>query len=476
MTAVHDRKTVFLTGATGNMGREVLHALRARGVPHHLRILVHPADRDKKSARTLIRDCGAEVIWGDLTRYEDVLRGVNGADWVLHVGAMVSPLADRLPELTHRVNVGGTAHIVKAIQAQPDPDRTRLIYIGTVAQTGSRMPPIHWGRTGDPIKISRFDHYAVTKTQAEAMVAESGLRYWVSLRQTAMAHEQIWKVFDPIMFHNPINGVFEWVTARDSGQLLARICDAPLADSFWRRFYNIGGGAACRVVNHDFMRDMFGALGIRDIRTVLRPNWFATRNFHGQWYSDSDVLERLIPYRSQSIQDFLQELGRAVPLLVRAVGRLAPGMIGRSIRRLAQGEGGPLHWVANQEAEQLGAYFGSREQWSALAADWDEFQVEFPSRIPQRLEHGFDESRPRESWTLHELREAARFRGGACSSSHFQDAYSKLEWRCALGHQFTMSPNLMLAGGHWCPTCMIDPDCYPQVADRSPFFRQVWQE
>lgn len=469
------RETVFLTGATGNMGREVLRGLRARADALHVRILVHPDDRDRTPARRLIRDSGAEVIYGDLTRYEDVSRGVTGADWVLHVGGLVSPLADRLPELTRRVNVEGTANIVRAIQAQPERDRIRLVYIGTVAQTGSRMPPIHWGRTGDPIKISRFDHYAVTKTQAEALVAESGLRYWVSLRQTAMAHAQIWKLFDPIMFHNPVNGVFEWVTARDSGRLLTNLCGAPPPDSFWRGFYNIGGGERCRVVNHQYMHAMFAALGIRDFRKVVHPNWFATRNFHGQWYSDSDQLERLIPYRSQSVEDFMDELAQAVPFVVKSIGRLAPGAISRRIRRLAEGEGGSLHWLVHEQLEQIKSFFGSREQWHSIG-DWNTFQLASPSRIPRPLEHGFDARQPKESWTLRDLHEAARFRGGACLSSHMDDPCERLHWRCALEHDFSMSANLMLAGGHWCPKCMIDPDCYERVAARSAFFRQVWQE
>ena len=44
------------------------------------------------------------------------------------------------------------------------------------------MPPIHWGRVGDPIKPSMFDYYAVSKVAAERYVIESGLKYWVSLR------------------------------------------------------------------------------------------------------------------------------------------------------------------------------------------------------------------------------------------------------------------------------------------------------
>lgn len=26
---------------------------------------------------------------------------------------------------------------------------TKFVYIGTVAETGDRMPPIHWGRVGN---------------------------------------------------------------------------------------------------------------------------------------------------------------------------------------------------------------------------------------------------------------------------------------------------------------------------------------
>jgi len=75
-----------------------------------------------------------------------------------------------------------------------------------------------------------------------------------------------------------------------------------------------------------------------------------------------------------------------------------------------------------------------------------------------------------------ELRAAADFRGGQCLADHVANPYTKLPWRCPLGHEFDMSANLMLAGGHWCPVCMIDPGCYARVAQLSPYFRQVWQE
>ena len=55
-------------------------------------------------------------------------------------------------------------------------------------------------------------------------MAESGLKHWVSLRQTGILYPGILKNFDPIMYHVPINGVLEWATIEDSGLLLANVC------------------------------------------------------------------------------------------------------------------------------------------------------------------------------------------------------------------------------------------------------------
>lgn len=469
------KKTVLLTGATGNMGGATLRELLQRSDRFRVKAFVLPREKDHRTLRRYAGHPGLEIVWGDLTNYQDVLRGVAGVEQVLHIGGMVSPLADRLPELTMAVNVGGARNLVAAIKAQPDPDRIELVYIGTVAQTGHRGPPIHWGRTGDPIKISRFDHYAVSKTQAEAIVAESGLKRWVSLRQTGIAHPNMWRIFDPIMFHSPFNAVLEWVSVDDAGRLAANICEDGVPSDVWRRFHNIGGGERMRVVNHEFASLMFGAMGVADFRTIVDADWFATGNFHGQWYSDSDKLERLIPFRRETMADVVSKLSRNVPLYVKAGARLAPGAARARIKRLATADGGPLHWLANDDQPHIDAYFGSREAWRAIPI-WERYEFAQPSRVPSKLDHGYDEAKPPEAWTLADLRHAAKFRGGACVAVSEHEPYKPADWICARGHAFSMTPNLMLRGGHWCPTCMVDPDTYGEVAGRSPFFAQVWGE
>ncbi|HUD90897.1 NAD-dependent epimerase/dehydratase family protein [Sphingobium sp.] len=466
------RKTIFMTGATGNMGREAVKRIAASRDALRLRILVRPEEKTHPVVREISKKGLAEIVWGDLTDAASIRSGVTGADVVLHVGALVSPLADRLPpEVVTRVNVGGARNIVDAIHQVGAPATTRLIYIGTVAETGSRNAPVHWGRCGDPIKISAYDHYAVTKTQAEAIVAQSGITHWVSLRQSGMAHYDMWKIFDPIMFHNPLNGVFEWSTANDSGRLMAAMCGDNLPAELWRGFYNIGGGATSRVVNHEFMAAQMG-----NYRKVLKPHWFATRNFHGQWYADSDRLQALVPFREQSLWDYFREAPRHTPWIARTVPKLLPSAVGTRIEKLAQAPDGSLHWFANDNRAKIQAYFGSRAAWEAIPCDWDSFVYAQPSRQPTLLDHGYDEGRAPDSWRIDDLRQAAEYRGGRCLAGSFDGADTPVQWQSAAGHRFMMTPRLYLKGGHWCPTTMVAPSSYDAEAARNPFFAQVWSE
>lgn len=468
------KKTVFLTGASGNMGREGLRELLARRDRYDIVALVLPTAADRKLMSVYQKEPGVRVVWGDLTRYEDVLSCVTGADYVLHVGGMVSPAADSKPERTARVNIGAVTNILQAIQAQPDPGRIRLVNIGSVAQTGDRNPPIHWGRTGDPIKIGVQDHYALTKTIAERMVVESGLRYWVSLRQTAIAHLRLLEGMDPIMFHVPVNGVFEWVTARDSGRLLANVCEDDVPEGFWRRVYNIGGGESCRMTNHEFMQRAFSSMGIVSPGKVCEANWYALGNFHGHWFEDSDALEGFLHFRSESMDAFFAQLGKRVRFRAWLAAAF-PSAVKRRIEKTAHSERGTLFWLEHGIEEMIRAAFGSREQWERIPP-WERFPFLQPSRTPSRLDHGYDETRPKADLNLGEMRRAAAFRGGECLSGAMArgDLGSPLQWGCCFGHRFAASPALILLAGHWCPECLAAGND-AEVAGRSAFLAQVWR-
>ncbi|MBQ4364895.1 MAG: NAD(P)-dependent oxidoreductase, partial [Clostridia bacterium] len=295
------KTTVFLTGSSGNMGFAAFKELYARRHMYHIVVLNRDSKKNRDKFAPYVGDPNVTLYWGDLTVYEDVLACVTGADYVLHVGGMVSPAADYFPKRTIFTNTTAMQNIVDAVKAQPDPDSIKVVYIGTVAETGDRNAPVHWGRCGDPIQISVYDHYAISKVMAERILADSGLRYWVSMRQTGILYADIIYNMEPIMYHVPINGMLEWATVEDSGRLMAKVCNARVPETFWRRFYNISSGHDYRLTNYEFEEYLLSAIGMRGkdvVKKLFDPQWFTLQNFHGQWYTDADELEEILHFRA----------------------------------------------------------------------------------------------------------------------------------------------------------------------------------
>ena len=116
------KKTVALTGSSGTMGWAGFKELYARKNEFNIVLLNRGSQKNRDKFAPYENDPSVKLIWGDLTNYDDVLELVTGADYVLHVGGMVSPAADYYPVKTQKTNVTAAQNIVKASKAQPDPD------------------------------------------------------------------------------------------------------------------------------------------------------------------------------------------------------------------------------------------------------------------------------------------------------------------------------------------------------------------
>ncbi len=501
------KTVVFLTGATGTMGYAGMQEILRYPDQYELRILARPSKKNKELLAPLTANPSPlTVIWGDLTNYEDVLKGVTGADIVLHVGGMVSPQADYRPKATLRTNITAANNITKAVLAQPEDKQPKVVYIGSVAQMGDRREPLHMGRAGDPICVSAYDHYGLTKALAERIITDSGIKTWVSLRQSGILYPAILKNYDPIMFHVPIRGVLEWATVEDSGRLLERVCRPDVPVKFWNNYYNIGSGKEYRLSNYEFECLLLDAIGCPKPEQIFNANWFTTRNFHGMWYIDGDKLEDMLHFRANvPVKAYFAQMAKAdsLPWGIKFaskthIAKLFPHCVKAAMWFMAnskehgtqwwikQVESGKLKVERDKAAKRVAAYYGTLEAYKAIP-DWKHMDLSHNSETPVLLDHGYDESKDVDQLTDAELNKAAAFRGGKYLGNDL--------WQCAQGHTFKASRRLILLGGHWCPDCFPFPYdeetiknqkseiinhkssipwAWDQEAKRNPFFAQLW--
>ncbi|MEA1884327.1 MAG: NAD-dependent epimerase/dehydratase family protein [Thermotogota bacterium] len=474
------QKCIFMTGATGNMGSHTLKELLKRSDRFIVRALVLDTQKERRKIARFRKHQNLEVVYGDMRDAALIESCINDVDFVLHIGALVSPMADKHPKSCMDINYGSTINIINAIKKQKNNDQIALVYIGTVGETGCRMPPIHWGRCGDPIKPSIFDYYSVSKVASERAVIESGLKKWVSLRQTGMLPINKAGLRDPIVFHQNLNNVLEWVTAEESGKLMANVCKPTVPDSFWKKCYNIGGGEQWRFTNYELMIKTMEALG-GDIRNCFDPRDFALFNFHGQWYTDSDRLNDILHFRCLDPNEYFQRKNRmirilhAIPLLKLVLP--SDKQLKKTYEKIKYPERGTGWMIENDKRDWIKAFFGSREKKNTIKS-WEEgYQLIHPPKTPTYLNHGYDESIPTHDLSVKDMEEAALFRGGHCLSTDMKkgDLYTPLKWQCHKGHVFEATPYLILKAGHWCPVCESKAWDYSERAKHNPFFAQVWK-
>jgi len=454
------KRKVLLTGASGSMGGEALEVLLERTDEIDLVLIVRPSTRNKGIFRKYRDNTSVHIVWGDLYDPRVARAAVEGVDVVLNPAALISPAADKNPEQAYRTNTGGTRNLIEAIKAQPDgADRIRLVSVGSVAMYGDRLPPRHAIKVGDPLKPCWGDHYALSKIAAEKAVIESGIKHWVSLRQTFIAIPNTFSLLDPIMFHQPLDTHMELITSQDAGYGLARVIDAP--DELFGRVYNMSGGPACRVVYDDYLREMLALAGLGDYRGVLEPHWFALQNFHCGYFADSHLLDAFLGHFRQPLAEHYAQFRAAFPAPLRFAGRAAPTAVVKAyLRRLAE----PLRWIDRDDEEHIRAFLGSRERW-AKVPDWEGLTL---------TKHDPDEALELSTPDLGQLssRALAELRGGECVTGAVEDRHEKIRWRCGLGHEWTASRALIEAG-HWCPGCAPPPWDYESMVAHDPLLAKV---
>jgi nucleoside-diphosphate-sugar epimerase len=172
-----DRKSIFLTGATGFLGSHLTARLLAEG--HHVSVLARPSKSASAKTRVeeILRDVGTNrfknlrVLEGDISAphlgLSDVLRSEVAAssDEMWHCAASLSFQQEDRAEI-FRMNVDGTRHVLDFVKEMPS---RRLHHVSTAYVAGNRSDVAL--ETEIDVGQSFKNAYEESKCQAELMIA-----------------------------------------------------------------------------------------------------------------------------------------------------------------------------------------------------------------------------------------------------------------------------------------------------------------
>lgn len=492
---------IVLTGATGNMGRETLKEILKIDEVELVRILVLPGD---KRYKILIKQNKTykhkiEIIFGNLKDQETCDRLVADIDYVLNLAAVIPPHSDKYPQRAIDCNEIGVNCLVSSIEKLDK--QPKLIHISTLALYGNRNHIHPFARVGDPLLVSPFDIYSATKLRGEFRVLESNVKMWAVIRQTAMLHMNMLKdnMSDGLMFHTCFNAPLEWVTAHDSGVLIANILKkdikGELKNEFWKKVFNLGGGLINRVTGYDTLNDGFKLIG-GGTKDFFSPYFNATRNFHGVWFYDSDRLNKLFNYLSQSVSDYWKQIGKKYGYY--KFGKIVPKSLIRKavIERLFKDDNSPAYWYAHNNEAKLIAYFGGKDEYEALKKiSWNEFNLLRENKTPdgksidynalrevkkaKLINYYYDIDKKDAEIDIDDLKNVAAAHGGKLLSKVFKkgDIYTKLDWETQDGEKFVASAFTVLRAGHWFNiTYKENVWDFDRLAKKDKIFAQAWYD
>lgn len=334
---------IILTGGSGAVGQNVLNQLCKNS---DLNIVAF--DQENKRTKKFYKDYSnkVEVHFGDISKIEELVEIAKDVDFVIHLAAIIPPLADEKPELAFKVNVEGTKNLISVLEEHSP--GAFFLYASSVSVYGDRLenPMI---KVGDTLHPSVGDEYAKTKIQAEKAIQESQLD-WSIFRLSAIMGADNHKI-SGLMFHMPLATSMEITTPKDTGRAFVKALFKK--DELTKQIFNLGGGEDCRISYHDFLSRSFKIFGLGELD--FPKNAFATHNFHCGYYADGDDLEDILHFREDSISSYFERVKESVSPMKKFAAKIFSWSVKKHILRQSD----PLEAIKNWDRKGVARYFNA---------------------------------------------------------------------------------------------------------------------
>lgn len=298
---------ILITGAAGSVGYETLKQLVDKN--YEVTVLELENKKTKKRLKPFLDK--AKIVYGSINDFELVNKLVKNQEVIIHLAAIIPPLADKKPELTRQVNFYGTKNIIEAIRLQEN--KPFLIYSSSVSVYGDRLEK-YWIKVTDPLKPSEGDYYAHTKIACEQLIQEADIPYTIFRLTGIMGHPAT----DPLMFHMPLDTKLEIASTIDTATAFTNAVEH--LKELTGKIFNLSGGENCRTTYREFLTNMFKLYGLNI--QYLKDVAFATHNFHCGYFKDSNKLNDILHFQFDTLDSYYLRIKKETKGIIRFFSKI----------------------------------------------------------------------------------------------------------------------------------------------------------
>ena len=288
-------KKVLVTGAGGAVGIQVIKYLLSEGKYEITALDLRNKNSQKRLRRYRRR---INLIYGDMNDSILVDALVKDHDYIIHLAGVMPPIADIKHNLSEMVDYKGTENLIKAINMfQPD---AYFIYASSTTIYGD----VKSANIGTKSKLTSLDYYSKTKLKIEKMIQDKVKNYIIMRIPLVLTNPKT----GAFMYNVKLDSTVEAITDNDAGYMFVNALNH--LDELNKKVWNATGGEMTTDTYRNLLVNVLRIYGI-SFKYILTM-FFVDKNFYSHTYLDSQALEDILEFRSDSMSSYYMRLKRQV--------------------------------------------------------------------------------------------------------------------------------------------------------------------
>ena len=286
-------KKVLVTGAAGSIGKQVIKFLLSEG-----KYEITALDLKNKNSYSALKKYNRRIniVYGDITDPILIDALVKEHDYIIHLACIKPSISVLKERISYEIDFKGSENIIRAITFYNP--KCFLIFSSTTNVYGRTENAIS---TNDKVS-NNVNYYTKSKIDVEKLIKDKLSNYVIYRIPPVLTN--IGK--EEFLYNIPLNNTVEFITANDAAYALVKTIDQKKDVN--KKIYNLGGGETCISSFKEILIDILKIRGLsfKYIWSLI----FLEKDFYGHTFKDTEKIENILHYQSESIASYLMQLRR----------------------------------------------------------------------------------------------------------------------------------------------------------------------